>query len=241
MAKRSPSHAADEFPTDQVPTDDGGPGASRPALDVAALVVAHHAAVYRYAFRLCGCPAEAEDLAQQTFLIAQQKLYQLREPERACAWLLAVVRSCFLKSIRKPRPMPAASADWAEQVAAIPPETEEIDREQLSAALAELPDEFRLVVVMFYFEELSYQEIAEELEIPIGTVMSRLSRAKGHLRRRLSPVESEPQKVTPRETPSALAAASEPPALRRRPASPGAQSNASGVNPEARVTARRDR
>jgi RNA polymerase sigma-70 factor (ECF subfamily) len=66
------------------------------------------------------------------------------------------------------------------------PEVDEVDREQLAAALTELPDEFRLVVLMFYFEELSYQEIAESLDIPIGTVMSRLSRAKGHLRQRLS-------------------------------------------------------
>jgi DNA-directed RNA polymerase specialized sigma24 family protein len=61
-----------------------------------------------------------------------------------------------------------------------------IDREELQTALGELPDEYRLVVLMFYFEELSYKEIAEQLEIPIGTVMSRLSRAKGHLRARLA-------------------------------------------------------
>src|SRR5438132_6982849 len=49
------------------------------AVDITALVVAHHAGVYRYACRLCGCPTEAEDLTQQTFLIAQRKLHQLRE------------------------------------------------------------------------------------------------------------------------------------------------------------------
>jgi RNA polymerase sigma-70 factor (ECF subfamily) len=70
------------------------------------------------------------------------------------------------------------------------PELDEADRERLTAAVADLPDEFRVVVLMFYFEELSYQEIAGELEIPIGTVMSRLSRGKGHLRRKL-----ETQKV----------------------------------------------
>ena len=61
-----------------------------------------------------------------------------------------------------------------------------IDREELAAALDELPEESRLVLLMFYFEELSYQQIAEQLEIPMGTVMSRLSRAKEHLRRRLA-------------------------------------------------------
>src|SRR5262245_38569751 len=164
------------------------------AADLAALAVAHHAAVYRYAHRLCGCPIEAEDLTRQTFLIAQRKLHQLREGDRACGWLLAVVRSCFLKSIRKSRPMPLANVELViDEDSATTRQFDEIDREQLSAALAELPDEFRIVVLMFYFEELSYQEIAKELEIPIGTVMSRLSRAKSHLRRRLAPSTPIPE------------------------------------------------
>jgi RNA polymerase sigma-70 factor (ECF subfamily) len=158
------------------------------AVDMTALVVAYHAAVYRYARRLCGCPTEAEDLTQQAFLLAQRKLHQLRDPERASGWLLAIVRSCFLKSLRKLRPIPSDNMEWA--ACEEPDESsllEEVDREALHAALMELPDEFRLVLLMFYFEDLSYQQIAEELEAPIGTVMSRLSRAKGHLRKRLLP------------------------------------------------------
>ena len=143
-------------------TSDGGvdvdfPASGAPAVDLVELIHAHHAAVYRYAVRLCGCPAEAEDLTQQTFLIAQRKLQQLREPDRAAAWLLAVLRSCFLKSIRKARPTAAANIDLdVQNIADETPsvETDEIDRQQLAAALAELPDEFRLVVLMFYFEEL---------------------------------------------------------------------------------------
>jgi len=165
---------------------------SSAAADVAALVVQHHAAVYRYAARLCGCPIEAEDLSQQTFLIAQQKLSQLREPERACAWLLAIVRNCFLKSRRKARPLAAESIGLdVDQIAGPAPPREEIDQEQLATAVADLPAEFRVVVLMFYFEELSYQQIAEQLELPIGTVMSRLSRGKGHLRRRLTAASSD--------------------------------------------------
>jgi len=107
--------------------------------------------------------------------------------------LFAVLRSCFLKSLRRQRPANAATLNLeVEQFAGPTPEVEEIDRERLAAALAELPEEFRLVLLMFYFEELSYQDIAEQLEIPIGTVMSRLSRAKGHLRRRLDDAEAEP-------------------------------------------------
>jgi RNA polymerase sigma-70 factor (ECF subfamily) len=193
-----------ERPAPQAAAKDGEPAPERGMTELAALVVAHHAAVYRYAHRLCGCPIEAEDLTQQTFLIAQQKFDQLREPDRACSWLLAVVRSCFLKSIRKTRPLPIANFDTlVEHVAVRTPTVEEIDHDQLAAALAELPEEFRLVVVMFYFEELSYQEIAEELEIPVGTVMSRLSRGKSHLRRRLAPLQDEPSAVSaPRGMPT---------------------------------------
>jgi RNA polymerase sigma-70 factor (ECF subfamily) len=163
-----------------------------PAAKLTALVAEHHAAVYRYACRLCGCPTEAEDLSQQAFLIAHQKLAQLREIERARGWLMAIVRSCYLRSCRKTRPLRADDLDLPlDQVADRAPEIDQIDREALAASLAELPAEFRVVVLMFYFEDLPYQTIATELEIPLGTVMSRLSRAKQHLRRRLEEAESK--------------------------------------------------
>jgi RNA polymerase sigma-70 factor (ECF subfamily) len=85
----------------------------------------------------------------------------------------------------------------AEEVAAHAPTLDAIDQQGLAEALAELPDEFRVVVLMFYFEDLSYKEIAEQLELPIGTVMSRLSRAKGHLRRRLADDWAEDPAVAP--------------------------------------------
>lgn len=164
------------------------------------LIVTHHASLYRYAYRLTGQPADAEDLTQQAFLIAQQKLHQLRETERAGAWLYAILRSCFLKSCRSKQPeSPPGGWEADELVDETSTENETIDQEALAAALAELPDEFRLVVLMFYFEDLSYKEIAEQLELPIGTVMSRLSRAKGHLRRRLS--EEEPKAPPPAQSP----------------------------------------
>lgn len=183
MEQREPSLAT------AASTEGAGAACDRPPTgpaDLTALVVAHHAPLYRYAYRLCGCAAEAEDLTQQAFLIAQRKLHQLREPERAGAWLYAVLRSCFLKSLRRQRPATAGALNIAvEEFAGPTPESDEVDRERLAQALAELPEDFRVVLLMFYFEELSYQEIAAQLEIPLGTVMSRLSRAKGHLRRRL--------------------------------------------------------
>jgi len=162
--------------------------ADRPAaIDVAALVRQHHQALCRYAYRLTGSTADAEDLTQQTFLTASRKIEQLRDAGKARSWLFTVLRSCFLKAKRKKVPIPVGSLEFdIEAVPRAAPRGEEIDGERIQAALNELPDEFRLVLVLYYFEERSYKEIAAELDVPLGTVMSRLSRAKSHLRRRLA-------------------------------------------------------
>ena len=141
--------------------------------------------VFRYAYRLAGTAAEAEDLTQQAFLMALQRAHQLRDPSRARAWLFAVLRSCFLKVCRKRVPTPAANMEL--DIGMIPDDVSEmeLDTEQLQNALDELSDEFRIVLVMFYFEQLSYREIASSLEIAQGTVMSRLARAKRQLRYKL--------------------------------------------------------
>ena len=72
-----------------------------------------------------------------------------------------------------------------------------VDSAELQAAIDELPAEFRVVVAMFYFEECSYREISEKLDLPMGTVMSRLARAKGHLRSKLFETEPVRGKPTP--------------------------------------------
>lgn len=166
-------------------------GAEELVVSLDCLIKEYYRAVYRYAFRLSGNEADAEDLTQQTFLVAQDKLHQVREAAKVDRWLFAVLRSCFLKSRRRPRPVAVASLEL--DVDDVPEHRvgeqllvdQRLDRDELQTALSELPDEFRIVVLMFYFEELSYQEIATRLELPIGTIMSRLSRAKGRLRHRL--------------------------------------------------------
>ena len=154
-------------------------------LDIVELVADQHKAVYRYAYRLTGSVQDAEDLAQQVFLIAQSKIGQLRKIDAAGSWLFAILRNCFLKD--KQRRHPGLAVDLALNVDSIAEATPpaEVDHGQLQEALNRLPDAFRLVVVMFYFEERSYREIADELKVPIGTVMSRLARAKADLRSRL--------------------------------------------------------
>ncbi len=172
-------------------------GNSRPdaarSVDVRALIEAYHGTVYAYAFRLTCSTADAEDLTQQTFLIAHEKSAQIRDPNKALQWLLAVARSRFLKNRRRRVPVPAVNLDLV--LEEIPDSAasadEHWDRELLDRALAELSDVYRVVIVMYYFEECSYKEIAERLDLPIGTVMSRLARAKGHLRKRLACAQSQ--------------------------------------------------
>jgi RNA polymerase sigma-70 factor (ECF subfamily) len=168
-------------------------------VEIAALVDEHHATLYRYAFRLTGSALDAEDLTQQTFLAAQVKLAQLRDAKSSRGWLFTILRNCYLKSLRRRWPVTAGSLEL--DLNGIPdelPHTEEIDRDALQAALDELPPEFKVVLMLFYFEGCSYKEIAQRLRLPTGTVMSRLSRAKGHLRARLLEAEmaGEPRRAT---------------------------------------------
>lgn len=161
------------------------PGAS----PIARLVVDHHADVYRYAYRLTGSVPDAEDLTQQTFLAAQLHYAQLRSPEAARPWLFTILRNCYLKLERRRVPLSAASIEM--DINDIPAAAIEsgVDRERLQSALDALPDDYKLVLLLFYFEGCSYREISERAGVPLGTVMSRLSRAKGQLRARLFELE----------------------------------------------------
>ena len=95
----------------------------------------YYSDVYRYAYRLSGTVAEAEDLTQQTFLMALQRIHQLRERSRAKAWLFAVLRSCFLKGCRKR--VPTAAVNLQLDIGLIPEEVSEleVDSERLQNAL----------------------------------------------------------------------------------------------------------
>lgn len=161
------------------------PGSQR---RVQQLVDEHYVSLYRYAYRLSGSPADAEDLTQEAFCKAQMRLQQLRDPGRAKAWLFSILRNAFLHHRRSDQHQRCLSLDGVGDVPGPPPEPlPEVDPEQLQTALNELPELFRTPVILFYFEEFSYRDIAEQMDLPIGTVMSRLARAKAHLRTRLQP------------------------------------------------------
>ena len=159
-------------------------------LSIEQLVLDHHALIYRYAYRLTGRQQDAEDLTQQTFMVAQQKLAQVRDPSKVKSWLYAVLRSRYLKMSRKPFPIAVANLELEVDEIPAASDDESIDLDQLQAAINQIPDDFKLVLLAFYFEECSYQEIAARLKVPVGTVMSRLSRGKARLRAILMKAES---------------------------------------------------
>ena len=103
-------------------------------------------------------------------------------------WLFSILRRCYLHRIRSERQQNCVSL---EGVGDLPgPAADEmplIDPERLQRALKELPEAFRTPIILYYFEDFSYRDIAEQMELPIGTVMSRLARAKAFLRARLTP------------------------------------------------------
>jgi RNA polymerase sigma-70 factor (ECF subfamily) len=156
-----------------------------------ALVEAHLNAVHGYALALCRQKDVAEDAAQRTFLKAFQKLHTLQDPLAARAWLLAILRNELAMEWRgRSRLVALEEPEWAELPGEAPPE-EAVD----PALLAELPramdrlaDGAKEILLLRYQQELSYDAIATLLEVPLGTVQSRIHRAKLALRTHLSPV-----------------------------------------------------
>ena len=157
------------------------------ATQLADLVERYYALLYRYAYRLTGSAADAEDVTQHAFMTAYAKWDQLQDKTKAKSWLFTIARNAYLKDIRGPGCVNTAALD--EFPAPTKVGTDDFDSEQLQNALHELPEEFRTPLILFYFEEFSYKEIAEQMDVPVGTIMSRLARAKGYLRQRLAPAQ----------------------------------------------------
>src|SRR5438128_1661568 len=150
------------------------------------LVDEHYVALYRYAYRLAGTAADAEDLTQEAFCKAQLSLAQLRDPERAKSWLFCILRNAYLHKMRAQKKQQCVLLPDLNDLAERPPGPSLlVEPERLQEALNELPEGFRTPVILYYFEDFSYRDIAEHMDLPLGTVMSRLARAKAHLRARL--------------------------------------------------------
>lgn len=157
--------------------------------DFIQLVDRFYPALYRFALSLARSEADACDLTQQTFYVWATKGHALREAEKAKSWLFTTLYREFLRGRRRGERMTAldtVNETEVEQVTLAPETLSSMDAEVVMSALQEVDEAFRAPLTLFYIEELSYQEIADVLEIPIGTVMSRLSRGKTQLRARLT-------------------------------------------------------
>ena len=175
--------------------------------------------LYGAALRLTGNPADAEDLVQQTFLRAYQAFEQFQSGTNLRAWLFKILTNTFISNYRKVQRQPkTVSADQNEDFSLydmlvqsnMTPEAELLDRlpdEEVRRALEDLPETFRTAVLLADVEGFSYQEIADMMDVPIGTVMSRLHRGRKALQKALWEYaherglvdESEPW-ATPRRT-----------------------------------------
>lgn len=164
--------------------------AAETAAEFDRLVDSYYKPLFRFGMSLSGSEGTACDLVQQTFYNWAAKGHQLRDRSRAKAWLFTTLHREFLQLIRRQSRIVALEdtnedAAVSEEPAPEPEAIADFDADDLYAALAEVPETFREALNLFYLEEFSYAEIAEVLEVPIGTVMSRLSRGKQKLRKRL--------------------------------------------------------
>ena len=153
------------------------------------LVDQFYPSLYRFALSLARSEADACDLAQQTFYVWAKKGHALREATKAKSWLFTTLYREFLRGRRRGERMTALDTvpeSELEDVALAPETVASMDGGTVMAALQEIDVIFRAPLTLFYLEDLSYQEIAEALDVPAGTVMSRLSRGKAQLRARLA-------------------------------------------------------
>lgn len=147
------------------------------------MVQEHGSALYRLAYRLVGDRHEAEDLVQEAFRSAW-KSRQLFRPEGGHrAWLAAILRRRVADHWRRPRPPTVLSGDRGLEVelAATDPLRDDYT-DEMQGALVSLPDDLRETLLLVVVAELTHQEAADLLGVPLGTVLSRVSRARKRLR-----------------------------------------------------------
>jgi RNA polymerase sigma-70 factor (ECF subfamily) len=157
--------------------------------------------LYAYAMVLSRNPAMAADLVQETYLRALKAKESLRPDSNVKSWLFTILRNIWLNQLRHERAGPKiAELDSDVNLADVSISTSEhphdlyvrnLQREQVRTAIQQLPIEFREIIILREYEELSYSEIASVLQCPVGTVMSRLARARSRLGALLS-ISQEP-------------------------------------------------
>jgi RNA polymerase sigma-70 factor (ECF subfamily) len=157
-------------------------------LDFEELVEEFYMPLYRFALSLSRHESDAADLTQQTFFLWASKGHQLRDASKVKTWLFTSLYREFLGRKRQQnRVVEAEDSGQAIAARSVPASVvNQLDGEIVQRALFALEEIYRAPLTLFYLQEHSYKEIAETLEVPIGTVMSRISRGKEQLRKALA-------------------------------------------------------
>jgi RNA polymerase sigma factor (sigma-70 family) len=144
------------------------------------LVKLYYRDLYRFGFSLTGSEGDATDLTQETFYIWANKRHQLRNPANVKGWLFTTLHREFLKICRHRKRV--ADEPINEDAQNLPPVyadvVNRIDAQTLLNVLGQIDEGYRAPLVLYYLEDLSYKQIGEVLAIPLGTVQSRIARAK---------------------------------------------------------------
>jgi RNA polymerase sigma-70 factor (ECF subfamily) len=158
----------------------------------AELVRRHQGKVRGLLLRLTGSPPLADDLAQEVFLRAYRGLVGFEGRARFSTWLYRIAYNVFLNHRSRSKELAALPLGFDSQTAAPDGEmsANRLDmRRDLAGAIAALPERYRAVVTLYYLEDVSYPEIADVLDLPLGTVKTHLHRAKKLLRQHLGGVD----------------------------------------------------
>ena len=157
-------------------------------LDYEQIVAVHHEHLYRFAFSLAGNPDDAAELTQETYVRLLTKGGQLRDRSKVKTWLFTTLYRIFLGWRRHATRFPHFELHAVEPELPhfTPDMADAVDGVMAMDTALQIEEHFRAPLVLYYLQGLAYKEIAEVLDIPIGTVMSRLSRGKELLRKRLS-------------------------------------------------------
>jgi RNA polymerase sigma factor (sigma-70 family) len=152
------------------------------------LVRLYYRDLYRFGLSLTGNEADAADLTQETFYIWANKGHQLQKAASVKRWLFTTLHREFLKTCRHRNRFSNESIDEGAESSpnVLADCAERADSRTLLRILGEIREDFRAPLVLYYMEDLSYKEIADVLALPLGTVQSRIARAKIQLLRRLS-------------------------------------------------------
>lgn len=158
-----------------------------------AIVSAYYQSLYRFGYSLAKNEHEASDLTQQTFFIYAEKGHSLRDSSKVKSWLFTTLYREFLRRRNKDARMTQQEPEALENMGGYtePHVQSATDGNLALEALTEVDAVYREPLTLFYIKDLSYKEIAEVLDMPIGTVMSRLSRGKNQLRELFRRKESE--------------------------------------------------